>query len=290
MLSRKLVKTGLLTITLMLLVIVARTAGNQPPTDSTKATNDSLQFAGSLPVNLPDLHTPPTIRLNKQASKFVSDYIAHNSETLEKIKAKSESTFNIIDEVFSKYELPIELKYLAVVESELNSKARSKVGAVGTWQLMPQTARILSLKITSKYDERKHVYKSTVAAAKYLNDLYDIFGDWLLVIAAYNTGPGNVLKAIKKSGSRDFWKLQNYLPAETRGHVKKFIGTHYYFEGKGSLTVLTKAETAAYNDAVNAFAVKQAALEKEAMKSEKPDEKEEATTISHTAGILNEEE
>jgi membrane-bound lytic murein transglycosylase D len=292
MLNRKLVKTGLFTIALVFLVIVSRAAGTQPPTDSTKTTNDSLKYAGAKPVITvrPELITPPAIRLNKQASKFVSDYIAQNEETLEKIKAKSNHAFTVIDEVFCKYELPVELKYLAVVESELNTKARSRVGAVGTWQFMPQTARILSLKVTSKYDERKHLYKSTVAAARYLNDLHDQFGDWLLVIAAYNAGPGNVLKAIKRSGSRDFWKLQYFLPAETRGHVKKFIGTHYYFEGKGSMTVLTKAETAAYARAMDEFAKKQAALENQANNEEDPAEENNAIKVNTTAGILNDEE
>jgi membrane-bound lytic murein transglycosylase D len=276
----------------VLLVIVSRAAGTQPPTDSTKTINDSLLHAGAKPVITvrPELNAPPAIRLNKQASKFVSEYIAQNEETLEKIKAKSDHAFAVINEVFCKYELPTELKYLAVVESELNTKARSRVGAVGTWQLMPQTARILSLKVSSKYDERKHLYKSTVAAARYLNDLHDQFGDWLLVIAAYNAGPGNVLKAIKRSGSRDFWKLQYFLPAETRGHVKKFIGTHYFFEGKGSMTVLTKAETAAYNRAMEDFAKKQAELDKETNNEEDPAEESNARKVITAAAILTNEE
>jgi membrane-bound lytic murein transglycosylase D len=142
-----------------------------------------------------------------------------------------------------KYGLPAELKYLAVIESELKSTATSWAGAVGPWQLMPETARVLGLKVNRKVDERKSYTKSTNAAALYLRDLYNEFGDWLLVIAAYNGGPANVYAAIKKSqGSRNFWKLQYYLPAETRMHVKKFIGTHYVFEGQGSVTTLTKAE------------------------------------------------
>ena len=108
---------------------------------------------------------------------------------------------------------------------------------------MPVTARLLGLKVTRKRDERTNYIKSTNAAALYLTDLYDQFGDWLLVIAAYNCGPGNVLKAIARSGSRNFWDLQYFLPAESRNHVKKFIGTHYIFEGQGGLTTLTKKET-----------------------------------------------
>jgi membrane-bound lytic murein transglycosylase D len=108
---------------------------------------------------------------------------------------------------------------------------------------MPSTARQLGLKVSDRYDERKRFGKSTVAAAKYLRDLYNEFDDWLLAIAAYNGGPGPVYKAIRLSGSRNFWKLQNFLPMETRAHVKRYIGTHYFFEGEGSLTTLTKAET-----------------------------------------------
>jgi membrane-bound lytic murein transglycosylase D len=107
---------------------------------------------------------------------------------------------------------------------------------------MPATARLLGLKVTRKVDERKNYYKSTQAAAIYLRDLYNELGDWLLVIAAYNGGTGNVYKAMKKSHSKDFWNLQYYLPAESRIHVKKFIGTQYTFEGQGSVTTLTKDE------------------------------------------------
>jgi len=205
----------------------------------------------------------PVISMNKQAVRYVDNYITKNAEDLERIKEKSQYFFEVTDAVFSKYNLPLELKYLAVIESELNTKALSHVGARGAWQLMPATARLLSLRITKKTDERTHLYKSTVAAAKYLRDLHAIFGDWLLVIASYNSGPGTVLTAIKKSGSRNFWKLQNYLPAETRGHVKRFVATHYYFEGKGSVTTLTKQEALSYKKLMLAFVAKQNELTKE---------------------------
>jgi len=114
------------------------------------------------------------------------------------------------------------------------------------WQLMPVTARVLGLKVSSKYDERKLYVKSTTAAARYLKELHGKFGDWPLAIAAYNSGAGYVYKAIKRSGSRNFWKLQYFLPAETREHVKRFIAIHYYFEEKGSVVTMTKAELVAY--------------------------------------------
>jgi membrane-bound lytic murein transglycosylase D len=128
---------------------------------------------------------------------------------------------------------------------------------------MPGTARIFSLKVTAKHDERTHFYKSTVAAARYLHDLNILFDDWLLVLAAYNSGPGPVYAAIKKSGSRNFWKLQSFLPEETRGHVKKFIGTHYFFEGRGSVTTLTKDERNRYTKLMMSFVEKQNILVRE---------------------------
>lgn len=200
----------------------------------------------------------PKVRMNSKATTFVANYLKTNNEALVKIKKRSAPYFKIIESVLTKYNLPLELKYLAVVESELKAKAVSRVGAVGPWQLMPQTARWLGLKVTSSYDERTHYYKSTVAAAKYLKCLYAEFGDWLLVIAAYNGGAGTVNKAIKKAGSKNFWFLQYHLPAETRGHVKRFIGAHYYFEEEGSETTLTKTELAAHQKLVMEYQRNQA--------------------------------
>jgi Transglycosylase SLT domain len=197
----------------------------------------------------------PKVRLNKQALQFANHYIKTSAEDLVNIRQRSKTPFSIMDAVFRRYGLPVELKYLAVIESELKTSALSRVGALGPWQLMPGTAQDLGLKITRQYDERTSYYKSTKAAALYLRDLYAQFGDWLLVLAAYNSGPKPVYAAIRKSGSRNFWALQNYLPAETRGHVKRFIATHYYFEGQGSVTTLTKAENIEYVRSVNAFTV-----------------------------------
>ena len=191
------------------------------------------------------------VALNKQAKKFVASYIQKNNADLGIIRRKNKSTFLMIDSIFSKYGLPVELKYLAVIESGLNAEAVSPVGAAGPWQLMPRTAQILGLKVNAKNDERTHYRKSTKAAAIYLRDLYTEFGDWLLVVAAYNSGPGPVYQAMRKSGSKNFWKLQYDLPAESRDHVKKFIATHYYFEGNGSIATLTKSERLDYIKALS---------------------------------------
>ena len=215
---------------------------------------DTVNLSTSTELSEKKVTKAPTVRLNSNATKFVKDYVSKNSSCLDKIKDRSDNYFTVMDKVFNSYNLPLQLKYLAVVESELKLKAVSHVGAVGLWQLMPGTAKELGLKVTSKYDERRLCYKSTKAAAIYLNDLYKQFGDWLLVIAAYNSGPGPVYAAIKKSGSRNFWRLQHYLPAETKLHVKRFIGTHYYFEGGGSITTLTKAEATEHLKAIAKFA------------------------------------
>ncbi len=171
---------------------------------------------------------------DKQGMKFVSHYIKNNDECLLVVKKRSEIPFTIIDSVLNHYGLPLELKYLAVIESELKPSALSRVGARGPWQLMPGTAHELGLKVSHRSDERTSYYKSTRAAAKYLKDLHREFGDWLLVLAAYNGGPVPVYRAIHKAHSRNFWILQQYLPAESRAHVKKFIATAYYFEGADS--------------------------------------------------------
>ncbi|HEV3251003.1 MAG TPA: lytic transglycosylase domain-containing protein [Puia sp.] len=196
----------------------------------------------------------PNLKLNKKGMQFVRNYLKSSDECLVGVKKRSKIPFFIIDSVFNQYGLPVELKYLAVIESELKPSALSHVGARGPWQLMPGTAHDLGLKTSRQNDERINYYKSTRAAAIYLRDLYAQFGDWLLVLAAYNGGPKPVFTAIHKSGSRNFWALQNYLPAESREHVKKFIATHYYFEGRGSVTTLTRAENMANMKKGNALA------------------------------------
>lgn len=186
-----------------------------------------------------------THQLNPKAVSFVQDYMESDGDRLTKMKDWGKPFFDKINSVFTQNDLPVELKYLAVVESDLKTSATSRVGAAGPWQFMPETARDLGLKVNRHVDERRDFTKSTKAAARYLASLYDIYNDWLLVIAAYNGGPGSVNSAIRRSGSRNFWDLQYKLPAESRNHVKKFIATHYIMEGDGGLTTLTKKETEA---------------------------------------------
>lgn len=179
---------------------------------------------------------PYSSQVNPNAEVYMQDYLRSHSGSLLKMKTWGMPYFNLIDNIFMQYGLPKELKYLAVIESNLSTAATSWVGAGGPWQFMPYTARDYGLVVNGAYDERRDYNKSTHAAARYLLALYKDMHDWLLVIAAYNGGPGRVYSAMKKSGSKDFWALQYYLPQESRNHVKKFIATHYVMEGNGDFT------------------------------------------------------
>ena len=185
---------------------------------------------------------PYSSQVNPHAESYMQDYLKSHSNNLIEMKGWGQPYFNLIDNVLSQYGLPRELKYLAVIESNLSTKATSWVGAGGPWQFMPYTARDYGLVVNNVLDERRDYYKSTHAAARYLLTLYGQMKDWLLVIAAYNGGPGRVYSAIKKSGSRNFWSLQYYLPTESRNHVKKFIATHYIMEGTGGVTTVANVK------------------------------------------------
>ena len=181
-------------------------------------------------------------QLNPLAISFVQDYISRFGKTMMDMKSWGKPYFDMMDAILEQHGLPHELKYLAVIESHLQSNARSWAGAVGPWQFMPETGRNYGLRVSRYRDERTDYFKSTHAASRYLTELYRQYGDWLLVIAAYNGGPGNVNNAIRKAGSRNFWALQDYLPVESKNHVKKFIATHYIMEGAGGITTSTKDE------------------------------------------------
>lgn len=168
--------------------------------------------------------------LNSEVVQFIKSYYYQNSNHFRSIQLKAEPCFPIIEKVFAQFGIPKDLKYLAVIESGLNTHARSNAGAVGAWQFMASTARLLGLQVNSHRDDRKNLYKSTVAAAKYLSKLYSSLDNWLLVIAAYNCGPEGVLNAIRASGSSNFWDLKKYLPHESQRHVMKFLATAYIMD------------------------------------------------------------
>ncbi len=165
---------------------------------------------------------------NEIVQKYIDQYTNRLRHSVSYILAASNFYVPIMEEALAYHKIPIELKYLPVIESAYNPRARSRAGAVGLWQFMPRTAIKYGLQINSLVDERCEPIKSSYAAAQYLKDLYNIFGDWTLVIAAYNCGPNNINKAIHRSGGeRDFWKIYQYLPRETRGYVPAFIAANY---------------------------------------------------------------
>ncbi len=173
--------------------------------------------------------TPIQLDYNEQVQHYIDLYTVRQRKLLSKIIGRSKYYFPLIEAELDKYNIPLELKYLVVIESALNPEARSPSGAVGLWQFMYNTGKVLGLKINSFVDERRDPYKSTDAACRYLLYLYRTFNDWQLAIAAYNGGPGLIRDAIKESGESNFWKLQKYLPKQTQSYVPAFIATNYIF-------------------------------------------------------------
>lgn len=172
--------------------------------------------------------SPIDFEYNHRVRSFIDLYGIQKREQVERMLGLSKNYFPIFERELDKRGMPLELKYLPVIESALNPNATSRMGATGIWQFMFATGKQYGLDVTSYVDERKDVEKSTQVAAEYLNDLYDIYENWLLVIAAYNCGPGNVNKAIRRSGYKEqFWKVYPYLPRETRGYVPAFVGATY---------------------------------------------------------------
>ena len=190
-------------------------------------------FKNLFPTYSYNASMPYSSQVTPQAESYMQDYLRRHGKQLTGMKSWCMPYFNLIDNIFTQYGLPKELKYLAVIESNLKTGATSWVGASGPWQFMPYTARENGLVVNGIVDERRDYFKSTHAAARYLLTLYKQTHDWLLVIAAYNGGPGRVFSAIQRSGSRNFWALQYNLPEESRNHVKKFIATHYIMETGG---------------------------------------------------------
>ena len=165
---------------------------------------------------------------NNVVQKFIDQYTSRLRRSVSYMLGAANFYVPIFEEALDYYGLPLELKYLPVIESALEPKAKSRAGAVGLWQFMLATAKRYDLTVNSLIDERQDPYKSTWAAARYLRDLYKIYSDWNLVIAAYNCGPANVNKAIHRAGGvHDYWTIYPYLPAETRGYVPAFIAANY---------------------------------------------------------------
>lgn len=188
-------------------------------------------FSDSVLINrLSKIVSPFKLTYNDHVNAFIKLYTQERREQVETMLGLSEYYFPIFEAALDAEGLPLELKYLPVIESALNPRAFSRAGASGLWQFMYYTGKQYGLEINSYVDERRDPYKSTQAAVKFLDDLYNIYGDWQLVIAAYNCGPGNVNRAIRRSGGKkNFWELFYLLPRETRGYVPAFIAATYTF-------------------------------------------------------------
>lgn len=175
-----------------------------------------------------DQSTPFNLVYNRETEAFIELYANKRRFHTAKMLGLSQMYFPMFEETLDRFGLPLEFKYLAVVESALNPRAKSPVGAAGLWQFMYRTGKIYGLDVDSYKDERSDPYKATVAACKYFKYLYKLYGNWELVLAAYNCGPGSVNKAIRRSGNKkDYWALWPYLPKETRGYVPAFIAINY---------------------------------------------------------------
>ena len=175
--------------------------------------------------------TPLDLDYNPIVKSYINTYLYKRANQMERMMGLAEYYYPMFEEVLDRYDIPLELKHLAIVESALNPRAKSPVGASGLWQFMYPTGKQYGLNVSSYVDERRDPYLETVAAARFMRDLYRMFGDWNLVLAAYNSGPGNVKKAIRRSGGhRNFWYIRPYLPRETRGYVPAFIAVNYSME------------------------------------------------------------
>jgi len=194
-----------------------------------------------------DSKTPFHIEYNPQLEQIIKTYLKRRKSSFSNLLEKARFYFPLFEEQLDKYDIPLEVKYLAIVESALKPRARSRVGATGLWQFMYQTGKQFNLNVSSYVDERSDPYRATEAACKYLASLYKIFGDWDLALAAYNSGPGNVNKAIRRSGgSRNYWNIRHNLPRETAGYVPAFYATLYIFEYAKEHNIVSKKSALAY--------------------------------------------
>lgn len=211
---------------------LSKTDKEQTLDDRFLRENPPVEFSDSIYLQrLDDLKSAIPLSYNDIVKKYINLYTQRGRAQTARMLGLSKYYFPIFEEILDKHNMPLELKYLPVIESALNPVAFSKAGACGLWQFMYATGRMYKLEINSYIDERRDPVKSSEAAVLYLKDLYNIYGNWMLVIAAYNCGPGNVNKAIRRSGGyKNYWDVYYHLPKETRGYIPAFIGAMYAFE------------------------------------------------------------
>ncbi|WP_179337503.1 LysM peptidoglycan-binding domain-containing protein [Winogradskyella ludwigii] len=197
------------------------------PVDYPELSTDTLKAR----LERLNARTPFNVEYNTSLESVIKSYLKHRRTSLERLMGLSHFYFPMFEQEFDHHDIPLEMKYLAIVESALKPRARSRVGATGLWQFMYGTGKEHDLDVSSYVDDRSDPIKATTAAAEYLGRMYRIFNDWDLALAAYNSGPGNVNKAIRRSGgSKNYWNIRTNLPRETAGYVPAFLATMYIFE------------------------------------------------------------
>ncbi len=212
---------------------------DQVPTFSPEVTAERLKSL--------DKETPFNLVYNPTVQGFIDLYAIRRRDITTKVLGMAQLYFPLFEEALAKYDIPLEMKYLAIVESALNPTAISPAGAGGLWQFMVGTGKMYGLEVSSYQDDRFDPIKSTEAACKYLKFLYNTFGDWQLALAAYNSGPGNVNKAIRRSGGKkDFWEIKNFLPKETQGYVPAFIAVNYVMNYAAEHNIYPKEPLASF--------------------------------------------
>ncbi len=216
----------------------------------------------SIKANLAELNLPVDLQYDRKIADYIKTYVMYGKRETQTLLNRTELYFPLFDKYLEEYGLPKELKYLSMIESELRSDALSGASAAGLWQLMPATAMEFGLNINNQIDERYDPVKSTKAALTMLSSLYKKYCDWKLVLAAYNSGPGRVNKAIRMAGSTDYEAIKQYLPIETQNYLPKYVAAAYvgnYFEDYGlnpkdhkidfgKLTVLTVYTKLSFNE------------------------------------------
>lgn len=272
-----------------------------------KPTNQYVDFDqvpdSVIEKRLKALPTIIPLTYNRDVRAWISAYVKLMARRCDVMLTLSEFYFPTFEQVLNQYKVPEELKYLTIVESALNPEATSRAGAAGLWQFMYHTGKLYGLEVNSLVDDRRDPYKSSVAAAKHLRDLYGIFHDWQLALAAYNCGAGNVRKAIARaggsldspSGKRTFWQIYNYLPRETRGYVPAFIAANYamnYYHEHGiqphKINIPTERDTIHLkSDAMFCHISKWTGIEVEELRTLNPQYRADIVPVSSGRNVLN---
>lgn len=220
-----------------------------------------------------DEKSPFNVEYNPTVENVIKSFLKNRPRAFERLMAVSEYYFPMFESKLSKYDLPLEIKYLAIVESALNPLAKSRVGASGLWQFMYETGKQYNLEVNSYVDERYDPLKATEAACQYFTNMFKIFGDWDLVLASYNTGPGNISKAIRRSGGHtNYWNIRKYMHPETQGYLPAFYATMYVYEYKKEHGIVPKKASTTYFETDTVMVKKQMSFKQIADLLDMPEE------------------